>query len=90
MTVKRSHEELECPSANKRSRRHHDAAVWPFDCCNLNLDLDLSLPAAHFLKQVGVCRGIHAAADDNISERYEVQNKMVCYNSWQGLSEQSW
>ena len=90
MTVKRSQEELACPSANKRSRTHHDPADWPFDSCDLNLDLDLSFPADHFLKQVGVCRGVHAAADDSISGRYGVENRMACYNTWQGLSEQSW
>ena len=90
MTVKRRHEKLESLSANKRSRSHHDPAVWPFDCCDLNLDLDLSFPAAHFLKQVGVCHGVHAAADDSISGRYGAESRMASYNSWQGLSEQSW
>lgn len=90
MTVKRSNEELECPSANKRSRSHYDPAVRPFDCCDLNLDQDLSFPADRFLQQVGVCRGIHAAADDSIFGLYGVENLMACYNSWQGLSEQSW
>lgn len=90
MTVKRSHTELGTPSATKRIRSQDYSVVWPFHCCDLYLDLDLSLPADHFLKEVGVCRGIHAAADDSMSGRYGLANRMASYNSWQGLSEQSW
>lgn len=90
MTVKRVHEEPAYPCATKRSCTHDNPAVWPFDSADLNLDLDLSLPEDRFLEQVGVCRGIHAAADDKISTQYGLENKMVCYRSWQGLSEQSW
>lgn len=86
MTVKRSYAELGTPSVTKRIRSQDDSVVWPFDCC----DLDLSLPADHFLEEVGVCQGIHAAADDSVSGRYGVPNSMASYESWQGLSEQSW
>lgn len=91
MTVKRSHvPELGTPSATKRIRSQDDSIVWPFDRRDLYLNLDLSLPADHFLKEVGVCRGIHAAADDSMSGLYGVANRMASYKSWQGLSEQSW
>lgn len=91
MTVKRSHvPELGTPCATKRIRSQDGSVVWPYDRRDLYLDLDLSLPADHFLKEVGVCRGIHAAADDRMSGRYGVANKMASYKGWQGLSEQSW
>ena len=91
MSVKRSHvPKLGAPSAKKRIRSQDNFVVWPCDSRDLCLDLDLSLPAEHFLKEVGVCRGIHAAADDSMSGRYGVANRMASYKSWQGLSEQSW
>ena len=90
MTVKRPLEELTYPKSHKRSCSSADPGDWPFDCADLNRDLDLSAKADQFLEQIGVCRGVHAAADDNLSARYGTYNRLACRNSWQGLSEQSW
>ena len=88
MTVKRSREEGPYPSSKKR-QRSCGREGWPFDCVDLDLNLDLQEQADHFLKQVGVCRGVHAATDDN-TVQHGLQTHMASYSSWQGLSEQSW
>ncbi len=91
MTVKRGLEQDPQNQRAKRLRTDDNAPTWPFDCADLNLGHgDLSLQADHFLRQIGVCSGVHAAADDIISGQYGVESRVASYHGWQGLSEQTW
>ena len=49
MTVKRSHDELTSLPATKRACSRHDPVVWPVDCADLSLAIDLSSQAIIFL-----------------------------------------
>ena len=77
--------------AAKRLCIDEGAASWPFDCSDLNLSLaDLSPEAERFLAQIGVCSGVHAAADNSMSAQYCLASALANYSTWRGLTEQAW
>lgn len=93
MTVKRALQDRTQTGrhAVKRLCTDAGAASWPFDCSGLNLSLaDLSREAERFLAQIGVCSGVHAAADKSVSAQYCLESALANYSTWRGLSEQAW
>ena len=91
MTVKRNFSDDNQHHKAKRFRQDTGVVSWSCDCADLDLNLeDLSTQADRFLEQVGVCSGIHAAADDSISAQFRGGSVLANYSSWRGLSEQAW
>ena len=87
MPAKRAHIGSACQTSSKRSRTDACSAGHSWDgAC----DVDLSSRVDHFLRQIGVCLGVHAAADDNIRAKYGLAESMTLYSAWQGVSEQAW
>lgn len=91
MTVKRGLSDDNQHHKAKRLCHDTGAVSWSYDRADLDLNLeDLSTQADQFLEQVGVCSGVHAAADNSISAQFRAENALADYSSWRGLSEQAW
>ena len=86
MAVKRNAEQL--GDAYNKRLRHDDASAAHAPQASDREAQDLAVQKAElFLRNIGVCTGVHAAAD--AAHLRAMASQMVC-SGWQGLTEQSW
>ena len=91
-TMKREADSVQGPEI-KRLRRNAPSYTWTSrgNLPRILTELDLTAQQTdEFLKQIGVCAGVHAASDAQSRKGKSGQGLPVGHQDWQGLPEHTW